>query len=719
MTMTTGAHSFCCRAVGHFNRRRDMTRSIVPHVTTRPSGRPHRPTPLMLGTLGLLAVGTMLSSQTAFARGEQAGVSAAVRGEVELAEAKGVVGTQIESGQPIYLGDYIRSSAGSGMQILLMDETVFTIGPNSEIAIDDFVYDPSNNQGHMTASITRGVVRVLTGKLAHNDPKTMKINLPVGSIGIRGTQFLVSVENGPGPNGTGGGSNWSPQTQQFAQNQLGGQTPTGPIVGVVNLGPGADRNDSGSRPGAVELTSLNGVTQPLSSEGFGAFITGETVTPPTRFPTELAGLDMSALVTRPSPQNRNNNGGGNGNGGGGNGNGGGGGNGNSSSSTSSNSGSGNGSGQSGQARQSSSSNASGQNGSSSGGRQAAALNSNTMASANNQTGQTVAQVLNVAVNQGNVTSQTSDTSNETAQQNNDVHSDPEITNPGTTIEAATYDAMRDISSGYYVGGTYVQGANLGYYSMTTVDFGSRQIESSFSQITETQGSQLQLIIPDQETYEMIMQKSYTDNTSGQLVFTNEDFTYISQGCLNIGCTGKVIFKTPTDVEVELSTNNVSDAVKGAYGLTDVEDDNYLDAITYEQLGQIETGFYTGSGLTSAQGMSFNSYTAVDFGSREIFTELFNITDTAGADGYMSASKTFTNNSDYAVLTGDDFNIPSGNNCETMGCDATVAFTSPTTVQVNLTTNAAPDGAQLTYGIIEDKGDPGPAPDPDPPIQQNP
>ncbi|OSQ30082.1 hypothetical protein THS27_26475, partial [Thalassospira sp. MCCC 1A01428] len=106
-------------------------------------------------------------------------------------------------------------------------------------------------------------------------------------------------------------NSWSPSTQQFARQQLGSTTTTGPIVGVVNLGPGAGRNDSGSRPGAVELTSLNGVTQPLSSEGFGAFITGDTVTPPTRFPADLAGLDMSTLVTRPSPRDAKQNGRGN------------------------------------------------------------------------------------------------------------------------------------------------------------------------------------------------------------------------------------------------------------------------------------------------------------------------------------------------------------------------------------------------------------------------
>ncbi|RCK52375.1 hypothetical protein TH25_07715 [Thalassospira profundimaris] len=530
-----------------------MTRSHNPHAAIHPSGK-HRPGPVMRGTLGLLAVGSILSSQPAFARGEQAGVSAAVRGEVELAEAKGIVGTQVESGQPIYLGDYITSSAGSGMQILLMDETVFTIGPNSEIAIDDFVYDPSNNQGHMTASITRGVVRVLTGKLAHNDPKTMKINLPVGSIGIRGTQFLVSIADpsaaSRGSNGpVGPGGNWSSQTMQFAQNQLGGQIPTGPIVGVVNLGPGAGRNDSGSRPGAVELTSLNGVTQPLSSEGFGAFITGDTVTPPTRFPAELAGLDMSSLVTRPSPQNRNNNNNNNNNGNNNsNGNGNGGGNGNNGSGTSS------------------------AGTSSSGGGENAPLSTNTMSTANSQTGQTVAGTLDVAMTQSTVTTTSSTASNETSQTTTDVHNDPDINNnPGTSTDAATYEAMRGITEGTYTGSQSVEGAGLSYFSETTVDFSSRYIASRFSDIVESPSFSTMTIDPGQSTNEpnnrMDMVRYYDDESSGPVIFTTKDFLDMSEGCVQIGCDGKVVFKTPTSVEVELSTNAVPDPVKGSYELT--------------------------------------------------------------------------------------------------------------------------------------------------------
>ncbi|MEQ5775271.1 FecR domain-containing protein [Thalassospira sp. NFXS8] len=486
-----------------------------------------------------LAVCALLVSPPAFARGEQAGVSAAVRGDVELAEAKGIVGTQVESGQPIYLGDYITSSPGSGMQILLMDETVFTIGPNSEIAIDDFVYDPANNQGHMSASITRGVVRVLTGKLAHNDPKTMKINLPVGSIGIRGTQFLVSVQDGPGEgNGTGASNSWSPSTQQFARQQLGSTTTTGPIVGVVNLGPGAGRNDSGSRPGAVELTSLNGVTQPLSSEGFGAFITGDTVTPPTRFPADLAGLDMSTLVTRPSPRDAKQNGRGNSNGNG---------------------------------NASSNSNASGQPSSTntgsgtSGTAQPAALSSNTMAAANNDSGQAVASVLDVAMTQTSVTTQTSETSNQTAEQNSDVHSNPDIvdTTPDTSVTAATFDAMRDITNGFYYGYNTVDNGALTYDVGISVDFGSRYIGAFISYIHENAQSGIQ---PFNIENNGLALNTYFNDRTGKAIFTTDDFDFIGN-CESMGCKAQMVFETPTHVEVDVSTNAVPE---GASTSVDIE-----------------------------------------------------------------------------------------------------------------------------------------------------
>ena len=130
---------------------------------------------------------------------ERAGVSAAVRGEVQVASAGGasgaaVVGRQARSGEPIFLGDRIRSAVDSGMQLMLLDETTFTVGPSSEIAVDRFIYDPERGRGEVAVSVARGAFRFVTGKIARADPRSMEVSTPAGTIGIRGTIVYGRVD---------------------------------------------------------------------------------------------------------------------------------------------------------------------------------------------------------------------------------------------------------------------------------------------------------------------------------------------------------------------------------------------------------------------------------------------------------------------------------------------------------------------------------------------
>jgi hypothetical protein len=146
---------------------------------------------------------------------ERVGVVAAVRGDVKIA-ASGSVGRIAESGKPVYLGDEVRTGEQGRLQILLLDETVFTIGPNSAIVIDRFVYDPATSAGEVNAKILKGTFRFITGKIAHKKPSSMKVDLPSGTIGIRGTIVIGQTTGdqtiaglaGPGANnnaGYGGG----------------------------------------------------------------------------------------------------------------------------------------------------------------------------------------------------------------------------------------------------------------------------------------------------------------------------------------------------------------------------------------------------------------------------------------------------------------------------------------------------------------------------------
>ncbi len=115
------------------------------------------------------------------------GVAAAVRGAVNGVAPGQAAGRVIGTGKPVFLNDHITTGPDSRLQILLLDETTFTLGPDSDMVLDEFVYDPKTNAGKVSAKITSGAFRFVTGKVARKDPSNMKVKLAVGTIGIRGT----------------------------------------------------------------------------------------------------------------------------------------------------------------------------------------------------------------------------------------------------------------------------------------------------------------------------------------------------------------------------------------------------------------------------------------------------------------------------------------------------------------------------------------------------
>ena len=115
------------------------------------------------------------------------------------------------TGSKIFYGDTIIVKEKSNAQILLLDETALTVGEKSELTIDDFIYDPVTKVGKIISSIKLGTVRIITGEISKQNPDNLKVKVPTGSIGARGTEFAVVTESnnkstiillGPGKNNT-------------------------------------------------------------------------------------------------------------------------------------------------------------------------------------------------------------------------------------------------------------------------------------------------------------------------------------------------------------------------------------------------------------------------------------------------------------------------------------------------------------------------------------
>lgn len=166
---------------------------------------------IMLSLLSLLSA-FLISGSAAAA--EFIGVAAALRGDVirvAAADGGGNIGP-VFSGSRVFLGDEIEVASDGRMQIMLLDETVFTLGSGARLTLDEFVYDPATQSGAMSTRITRGAFRFVSGKLAKSSPDAMKVRLPAASLSIRRTQVAGIIDEdgrgqivlvGPGPNAVG------------------------------------------------------------------------------------------------------------------------------------------------------------------------------------------------------------------------------------------------------------------------------------------------------------------------------------------------------------------------------------------------------------------------------------------------------------------------------------------------------------------------------------
>lgn len=222
------------------------------------------------------AIAAILLSSTFFGPAlaiEQAGVTAAVHGEVNLDPVTGEVAHAALSGEDVFLGDGLSSGDASGLQLMLLDETIFTVGANTDLTVDEFVYDPATGAGQMSASLTKGIFRFVTGSIAQGDPEDMVINLPTGFIGIRGTTGLVGLI--------------SPALAALVLPDATFDPAGGDVTVAVLL---ETTNNLGM------TATLNGVSRDLTAPGFG--IGSQGAAPPS-FPSRTANVGL--LLDNVSP----------------------------------------------------------------------------------------------------------------------------------------------------------------------------------------------------------------------------------------------------------------------------------------------------------------------------------------------------------------------------------------------------------------------------------
>jgi hypothetical protein len=92
----------------------------------------------------------------------------------------------LAAGSSVFAREVVRTGEESTAQLLFLDETSLSIGPQSEVTLDRFVFDPNRGAGNVVLNATRGAFRFVSGS---QQPSSYQVRTPVATIGVRGTIF--------------------------------------------------------------------------------------------------------------------------------------------------------------------------------------------------------------------------------------------------------------------------------------------------------------------------------------------------------------------------------------------------------------------------------------------------------------------------------------------------------------------------------------------------
>jgi hypothetical protein len=128
-----------------------------------------------------VALAAIVATQAATAA--EIGAVAAVN-PLTLGEPPAATARQLRIADRVVRNERIVSEADGGAQILLADQTTLTIGPNTEIVLDEYVYDPDRGVGEMSMTFIKGAMRFIGGRITKDTEATIQIGGAL--VGLRG-----------------------------------------------------------------------------------------------------------------------------------------------------------------------------------------------------------------------------------------------------------------------------------------------------------------------------------------------------------------------------------------------------------------------------------------------------------------------------------------------------------------------------------------------------
>ncbi len=120
------------------------------------------------------------------------GLIKVAKGSVQI--QRGAAKLPAAVGAGLQASDVIVTGADGSAGITFTDNSLVSVGPNSVFAIDKYSFDTTTHAGHFEGNLRQGRLAAVSGKMVKQSPESMKIRTPSAVMGVRGTEFVVQVD---------------------------------------------------------------------------------------------------------------------------------------------------------------------------------------------------------------------------------------------------------------------------------------------------------------------------------------------------------------------------------------------------------------------------------------------------------------------------------------------------------------------------------------------
>lgn len=102
---------------------------------------------------------------------------------------------QAAPGTAVRIGSQLKTMAKASLGVTFKDNTVMSFGPDTELTVDEYLYAPAQGQLRLGTRLAKGSLNYVSGVIAKLKPEAVTVKTPTGIIGVRGTQFVATVED--------------------------------------------------------------------------------------------------------------------------------------------------------------------------------------------------------------------------------------------------------------------------------------------------------------------------------------------------------------------------------------------------------------------------------------------------------------------------------------------------------------------------------------------